>query len=353
MLLQDIINHLTQAGVAVAFDGDAQIDISQISGLNNAQAGQISFLSDKKRVKQLAHTQASAVILKAEYRAQCPVAALVVDNPYYAYALVAQYLNPNKLPAPGIHPTAVVALSAQLGSHVTIMAHATVGENVVIGDHTIIMSGCVLEDRVVVGEHCKLGHHVVVMQQCEIGSHTTIEAGTVIGGDGFGWASHRGQWVKVPQIGRVIVGQHVSIGNNCTIDRGAIEDTVIRDGCIIDNLVHIAHNVQLGEGCAIAGQVGFAGSTQLGKGCTVAGQAGFAGHLQVADNTHILAKAGVTHSLDESGVYGGFPAIAVAEWQKNNVRARQLDKMARQLKSLEQQIAQLTQQPKEPGCHSD
>lgn len=343
MRLKDIVNHLTESGIVAVLEGDPDIEINQIAGLDRAQTGQISFLSDKKRLPQLKGSAASAIILKAESREHCPCAALVVDNPYYAYAVVAQLLNPTPQPSPGIHHTAVIALSAQIGNNVTIMAHATIGENVVIGDNSVIMAGCVLEDKVVIGADCKIGHNVVVMHHCEIGNNSTIEAGTVIGGDGFGWANHRGTWIKVPQIGKVIIGEGVSIGNNCTIDRGAIENTVIADGCIIDNLVHIAHNVQLGNGCAIAGQVGFAGSTTLGKHCTVAGQAGFAGHIHVADNTHILAKGGVTHNLKESGVYGGFPAIPVSEWQKNNVRSRQLDKMARQLKALEQEIELIKQ----------
>jgi len=181
-----------------------------------------------------------------------------------------------------------------------------------------------------------------ICHQSIIGSNVIIEAGAVIGGDGFGWANNKGQWVKIPQVGRVIIGNDVSIGNNVTIDRGAIEDTIIEDNCIIDNQVHLAHNVKIGSGSAIAGQAGFAGSTTLGKNCTVAGQVGFAGHITIADNVHFLAKSGVTNNITEAGAYSGFPAVKASDWQKNSVRIRQLDKLAKQVKALQKQIEKLS-----------
>ncbi|MDX1348248.1 MAG: UDP-3-O-(3-hydroxymyristoyl)glucosamine N-acyltransferase [Thiomicrorhabdus chilensis] len=338
MHLSTLIEYLESAGISIDLKGSADVEILQVSSLLKAKKGNISFLSDSKRIKELDACQASAVILKAQHAASCQQTCLIVENPYFVYAMVAQLLNPVPQYEPGAARSAMVSASAKIGQGVSIGEQVFIGDDVHIGDSTVIRPGCVIEAGVHIGEGCHIAPNVVIMHDCSIGNQTTIEAGTVIGGDGFGWANHQGKWIKIPQIGKVRIGSGVSIGNNCTIDRGAIEDTIIEDGCIIDNLVQIAHNVQLGEACAIAGQAGFAGSTQLGQHCTVAGQAGFAGHLKVADNSHVLAKAGVTHNLTQPGIYAGFPAIEVGEWQRNSVRSRQLDKMAKQIKALQKEL---------------
>lgn len=335
MQLKTIVEHLNSLGVDAQVREDVSVDIKQIASLLSAGKTQISFFSDKRRRDELSRTQAGAVLIKAEHADFTDACKVIVKDPYYAYAVVAQLLNPiHKEPA-GVHASAVIDQTVILPKTVSVLANAVIEEGVLVGERTLVMQGVVIGRNTQVGQRCRIGANVVVMHDCIIGDDVTIEAGTVIGGDGFGWASHQGSWIKVPQIGRVIIGNRVSIGNNCTIDRGAIGDTRIADGCIIDNLVHIAHNVELGEGCAIAGQVGFAGSTTLGKHCTVAGQAGFAGHLNIGEQIHVLAKAGVTHSLSEPGAYAGFPATNASEWQKSTVRARNLDKMAKQIKMLE------------------
>jgi UDP-3-O-[3-hydroxymyristoyl] glucosamine N-acyltransferase len=339
--LSYIINQLVSLGVQVDLVGSGQTEIQQVAGLDHADSNHISFLNDKKYIHALQETQAGAVILSAAYSENCSVPHLIVDNPYYVYALVAQLLNPKTIGS-GVHCDASVDTSAQLAKHVCVKAQAVVHAGVMIAQSTLIGSGAVIEENVQIGANCRIGSNVVICHDCVIGDDVIIEAGSVIGGDGFGWANHQGRWIKIPQVGRVIIGSHVSIGNNVCIDRGAIEDTVIADNCIIDNLVHIAHNVKIGEGSAIAGQVGFAGSTTLGAHCTVAGQVGFAGHLTIADNIHFLAKAGVTHNLDKPGAYAGFPAIPVSDWQKNSVRARNLDKMSKQIKQLQKQLDALT-----------
>ncbi|WP_373017086.1 UDP-3-O-(3-hydroxymyristoyl)glucosamine N-acyltransferase [Thiomicrorhabdus sp.] len=338
MQLKAIVDYLKEAGIAVEVRGTDTVEINQVASLVNATKGNISFLSDKKRLHELKSTQASVVISHASHAEYCQQTCLIVDNPYYVYAKVAQFLNPEPEFKPGIHDSAIVSSTASLGKNVSIHANVVIEDGVKIGDDTVIMAGSYLGKDVTIGMHCRIAPNVVIMHACKIGNYTAIESGAVIGGDGFGWANYRGQWVKIPQIGKVVIGDHVSIGNNTTVDRGAIEDTVIADNSIIDNLVQIGHNVQLGEGTAIAGQAGFAGSTIIGKHCTIAGQAGFAGHISIADGTHIMAKAGVTHSLNEPGVYAGFPAIAAGEWQKNSVRARQLDKIAKKIKSLEDEL---------------
>jgi len=340
--LSYIINQLESFGVQVDFVGSGQTEIQQVAGLDHAQSNHISFLNDKKYISSLLDTQAGAVILSSVYGDSCAVAHLIVDNPYYVYALVAQILNPNAIET-GVHSDSTVDDTAVISETSCIKAQAAVHAGVVIGQSTLIGSGAIIEHDVQIGANCRIGSNVVICHNCIIGDDVIIEAGAIIGGDGFGWANHQGKWTKIPQVGRVIIGDHVSIGNNVCIDRGAIEDTVIADNCIIDNLVHIAHNVKIGEGCAIAGQVGFAGSTSLGAHCTVAGQVGFAGHLSIADNIHFLAKAGVTHNLDKPGAYAGFPAIPVSDWQKNSVRARNLDKMSKQIKQLQKQLDALSE----------
>ncbi len=340
MLLRDIVSHLQRLGVQVDLIGSDESDIQQVAGLNGASAQHISFLNDKKYLSALEETKAGVVILESTYQEHCKVPMLVVKNPYYVYALVAQLLNPTKNTYQH-HLDATIDESAQLDSRVAVMAQAVIQKEVIIGEHSVIGCGTVIEEGVTIGQNCLIGANVVIRHGCVIGNNVIIEAGAIIGGDGFGWANNEGKWVKIPQIGRVVIGDDVSIGNNVCIDRGAIENTIIEDNCIIDNMVHIAHNVKIGQGSAIAGQTGFAGSTTLGKHCTVAGQVGFSGHITIADNSHFLAKSGVTHSIKTSGAYSGFPAIPVSDWQKNSIRARHLDKMAKQIKALQKQVEQL------------
>jgi len=341
MQLAQLLSFLESNQVEFELEGDSNIEITQVAGLDSAEKGEISFLTDKKYIAYLEQTNASVVILSSKNRGEYAFTALYVENPYFVYALVAQALNPYPEFETGIHPTASVATSSNLAPTASIEACVVIKDRVEVGSDTLIASGAVIEEGVVIGRNCRIGPNVTICKACQIGDYTIIEAGTVIGGDGFGWANNKGRWVKIPQVGKVIVGSHVSIGNNVTIDRGAVKDTVIEDNCIIDNLVHIAHNVVIGSGAAIAGQVGFAGSTTLGKNCTVAGQVGFAGHIEVNDNCHFLAKAGVTHDIREPGAYAGFPAVKAADWQKNSVRIRQLDKLAKKVKALEKEIADL------------
>ncbi len=340
--LKQIINHLRAQGVAVELRGDDSVKISQVSGLDNAKKDEISFLTDKKYLPYLKSSSAAAVILNPKMAGQYSVTQLIVDNPYYAYALVTQYLNPFMTAKGSIHKSAVISESAKINSSCSVAENAVIQDDVELAQGTIVSAGSVIESGVKIGKNCRIGSNVTICHDCIVGDNVIIEAGAVIGGDGFGWANNKGQWVKIPQVGKVVIGNDVSIGNNVTIDRGAIEDTVIENNCIIDNQVHVAHNVRIGSGSAIAGQAGFAGSTILGKNCTVAGQVGFAGHLEIADDCHFLAKSGVTHDIAEAGAYSGFPAIKALDWQKNSVRIRQLDKLARQVKLLEKQINELT-----------
>lgn len=341
MQLSKILSFLESQGVDFELVGERSIELTQVAGLDCARIGEISFLTDKKYLSHLTSTEASVVILHPDLKSNYSFTAIYAANPYFVYALTAQCLNPYPVLNAGIDDKAFVDKQAQVDKTAQIEACAVVKANAHIGEYAFIAAGAVIEEGARIGAHCRIGSNVTISQGCQVGDHSIIESGSVIGGDGFGWANNKGQWVKIPQIGRVIIGKYVSIGNNVAIDRGAVKDTIIEDNCIIDNLVHIAHNVEVGSGSAIAGQVGFAGSTTLGKHCTVAGQVGFAGHINVCDNSHFLAKAGVTNTIREPGSYSGFPAVKTAEWQKSSVRIRQLDKLAKKLKELEKEIAEL------------
>lgn len=340
MKLNDIANFLADEGLDVTLVGKGDYEIGQVSSLTHAQSDQITFFNDPKRQQELIHTQAGAVILKSEFQSLTATNCLVVSNPYYAFAKVSSLLNGFQF-KPGIDASASVDASAKLGQGVHIGAHAVIGADVEIGDYTYIGPGSVLMDKVKIGEQGIVMPNVTIMTDCIIGNQVFLDGGCVIGGQGFGFANDQGEWQRIPQLGRVVIGDRVFIGVNANIHRGAIEDTVIEDNCIIDSLVHIAHNVKVGYGSAIASQVGFAGSTTVGKYCAFGGQVGVNGHIELADGAQFGAKAGVTHSIKTSGSYSGFPAIPTGEWQKNMVRSKNLQNMAQKIKSLEKAVQEL------------
>ena len=336
----DLFDFLSQSEIQFEYLGNDALELTQVADLEKATSQEIAFFNDPKRKDQLKSTQAGLVILKAEFSDLTTCNRLIVKNPYYVYALLAQKFNP--LPNhQGIHPTAVVDASAEVPDSCFVGPNVVIEAGALLGEGCQISAGCYLGENVALGENCHLGPNVVIMNDCILGNDVILQAGCVIGGEGFGFAPQAGKWIRIPQIGKVIIGNHVSIGNNTTIDRGTLQDTVIEDDCIIDNLVHIAHNVRIGQGSAIAAQVGFAGSSLIGKNCIFAGQVGVAGHLQLSDGVMLMAKAGVTHTLKEPGSYSGFPAVPTGEWQKNTVRAKNLQKMALQIKDLEQSIKEL------------
>lgn len=341
MRIDSLLSVLDRNQIDYQFSGDKSVEINRVAGLDNASQDSLSFLNSNKFIDSLNQTLAGVVVLRSEYLEQCPTNAISVNDPYFVYSLLAQVVYPDAAPFSGVAESATVALTAELEEQVCIEDQVVVKENAAIGRQTWIQSGAVIHRNVKIGASCKIGSNVVIHENCIIGDHTRIESGAVIGGDGFGWAPNRGQWSKIPQVGRVVIGSHVSIGNNSCVDRGAIEDTVIEDHCIIDNLVHVAHNVVIGEGSAIAGQAGFAGTTKIGKHNIIAGQAGFAGHLSTADNCHFAAKSGITQTVKNSGAYSGFPVQDTAKWQKQIVRQRNLDKMAMQIKELQKQLKEL------------
>lgn len=319
--------------------GDGEVRVSQVATLESAQAGHIAFMVSSKYRAQLAATRATAVIVGERDAEATALPRIVCDNPYAYYAKVAALLNPVQQAVPGIHPSAVVGQGARVDATAHIGPHVTIGPGAAIGAGCVIMEGCSIGAGTVIGANARLYPRVVIYHDCVIGDNLIAHSGVVVGADGFGMAMENGHWVKIPQIGRVVIGNDVEIGANTTVDRGALDDTVIEDDVKIDNLVQIAHNVRIGTHTAIAGCTGIAGSTVIGKNCQIAGSCGIAGHIEIADNVTILGFAMVTKSMREPGLYaGGYPAGKHADWLRNAVHLRHLDEMADKIKHLQKEL---------------
>ncbi len=328
--------------IGATVKGDSNVSVARLATLKNANSDQIAFLSNAKYRQQLSDTKAGAVILSPDCLDDCPTNALVMENPYMGYALVAQLLDTTPRPSANIHPSAVVDSSAIIGKGVTIGANSVVEAGVELGDNLAIGAGCFIGQGAKIGANTKLWANVSVYHDVIIGSDCLIQASTVIGSDGFGYANHQGQWQKIPQLGRVVIGNRVEIGASTTIDRGALDDTIINDGVILDNQIQIAHNVVIGENTAMAACSVIAGSTEIGKNCTIAGMVGINGHIKVADNCVFTGFAMVTKNITESGVYSsGLPVQPNKEWQKSNARIRKLESTNKKIKMLEQEIQAL------------
>lgn len=318
--------------------GDATIRVRQIASLEAARPGEIAFLSNPKLIAALASSEASAFILSPKAAGLTDRARILTPDPYLYFARAAQLFNPPKRPAAGVHPSAVVA--SALPSSVSVAPHAVIGEGCEIGEDCIIGAGCVLGDGVRLGAGSLLHAGVKIYDNCAIGARAVIHSGAVIGADGLGFARDADKhWVKIPQIGRVIIGDDVEIGANTTIDRGALDDTVIGNGVKLDNLIHVAHNCRIGDDSIMAAMAGLAGSTAVGKRVMVGGKAGFAGHLSVADDVTVSADTNVTKSIDKAGVYTSMlPLQSHADWVRNFSHLRRLDAMAERLRELEKKL---------------
>lgn len=316
--------------------GGADIKISGVGTLAAASTGQVAFLANRKYRKDLLTTQASAVILSKVDAEQCPTHALVATNPYAAWARIASLFTRDSEPHSGIHKNATVATGAKLANGISIGPQAVIGENVSIGEGTTIGPGCVVEANARIGAHTRLVANVSVGEGVQIGDYGLIHPGAVIGSDGFGFAPDGGQWVKVPQLGSVIIADHVEIGANTSIDRGAIEDTLIGEGVKLDNNIQVGHNVSIGAHTVIAGMSGIAGSTEIGKHCMIGGAAGFAGHLTITDGVIIGGRGNVTKSINEPGMYSSIiPVEPERKWRRLVSRFRQLDELLARVKRLE------------------
>lgn len=319
--------------------GDGNCRIDSIATLSNAKAGSITFLSNRHFHHQLATTQASAVIVTQSDKNDLKSNGLIVKDPYVGYAKVAGLLHPFINEQSGIHPSAVVHDDAQVDPSAWVGPCSVVGKGSRIGANCYIGPGCVIGDEVTIGADARLVANVTIFHRTQIGLRAIFHPGTVAGSDGFGLAFDNGKWLKIPQVGRLVIGDDVEIGANCAIDRGAIDDTVIEDGVKLDNLVHIAHNVRIGAHTVIAGQVGIAGSAKIGKYCAMGGQAGINGHIEITDHVTITARTMVVQSITESGTYSsGISADTNVRWRKNLARFKQLDELAKTVKRLQKQV---------------
>jgi UDP-3-O-[3-hydroxymyristoyl] glucosamine N-acyltransferase len=322
--------------------GDGEVRVEQVTTLEKAQQQHISFLTNSKYRSQLTATKAGAVIVGEADADATELPRIVSSNPYAYFARVSAMLNPLPQAVPGVHPAAVIGAGARIDPTASIAATAVIGEGAVIGADSVIGEGCCIGANVVIGSRARLYPRVTIYRDCVIGDDLIAHSGAVIGSDGFGFAMDEGRWIKIQQIGRVVIGNGVEIGANTTIDRGALDDTVIEDGVKLDNQIQVAHNVRIGAHTAIAGCVGIAGSATIGKYCRIGGSAGILGHLQIADHVEIASFTLIGKSITEAGSYAGImPFSKSDEWRKNAVHMRHLDDMAKRLKKLEKEIESL------------
>lgn len=317
--------------------GDRDFHISGVATLQSAQADQLSFLSNTKYRKYLAETKAGAVIVNAKVLDLVPNNAILVDDSYVAYAKAASYLYPVPALKAGINSTASVAKTAIIAKTASVAANVVIEDEVTIGEHVAIGPGCIIQHAVTIADHVRLVANVTLCHDVKIGERVIIHPGVVIGADGFGIANDKGQWIKIPQVGTVRIGDDVEIGANTTIDRGAIEDTVIGNGVKLDNQIQVGHNTIIGDNTVVAGCVGIAGSTIIGSNCAIGGGAGLGGHLEIVDGVQLTGMAMVTKSITEPGVYSsGIPAEPTQQWHKNVIRYRQMSKLIDRVHALEQ-----------------
>jgi UDP-3-O-[3-hydroxymyristoyl] glucosamine N-acyltransferase len=318
--------------------GDPDCVIVGIASLNKAQSGEISFLDGVAHKPYLAMTHASAVILNKENAAMTPpgVHALIVKAPYVAYAKITALFAELTAATPGVHATAVIGQRCVVHSSASIGAHCVLGNNVTIGENVVLVANCVVGDGAVIGDGSKLYPNVSIYHGVRLGKRCTIHSGAVIGSDGFGMANDGGVWRKIHQLGSVIVGDDVEVGANTTIDRGALEDTIIEHGVKLDNLIQVGHNVQIGAHTAIAGCVGIAGSAKIGKHCMIGGGTGINGHISIADGTVVAARSNICHSTEKGGVYAAFiPAMQHRAWWRILKHVLQLNNLVDRVRKLE------------------
>jgi UDP-3-O-[3-hydroxymyristoyl] glucosamine N-acyltransferase len=321
---------------SLEFKGDGERIIDGVGTLSGAGPSQLSFLSNSKYAAQLASTRAGVVVLNSDAVASCPTAALVARDPYVTYAHIAALFEHLPAAPQGIHSSAVVAPGAR------VSATASIGPCCVIEDAAVVEDGAVLGPHCIIGSHCTVGAQsrlvgrVTLVTRVTLGKRVLVHPGAVIGSDGFGLAFDHDHWVKLPQLGGVRIGDDCEIGANTTIDRGALDDTVLEEDVRLDNQIQIAHNVHVGAHTAMAGCAAVAGSAKIGRYCMIGGNAGVLGHLELADRVTITAKSLVTHSIREAGEYSsGVPLQENRQWRRNAARFKHLDELARRVSALE------------------
>lgn len=322
--------------------GDASVTVEQIAPIESAGTRDLGFVSQERWLPLLQTTAAGAVVVGPWGRNASPRPHIVADNPYLYFARALTLFNPPQTPKPGIHKTAVVAKSARVARSVHIGPHVVIGEKAAIGASVVIDAGCTVDAGAEIGAGTRLYPNVVVYRNCVLGKRVVVHAGAVIGSDGFGNARDGERWIKIPQLGRVVIGDDVEIGANTTIDRGTLGDTVIEEGVKLDNQIQIAHNVRIGAHTAMAACVGVAGSVTIGRNCTVGGAGMISGHLTIGDRINVSGGTLVAKSLHKPGTYTAvYPLEEYAAWRRNAAQVRHLDEMAERLRKLERMLAEL------------
>jgi UDP-3-O-[3-hydroxymyristoyl] glucosamine N-acyltransferase len=310
----------------LGLQGDPDLTVRRVATLSNADSGTLSFLANSRYRKQLDSTRATAVLIGPENAEGCPVAALIDPNPYLAYARIADLLHPQAQAAPGLHPTAVVSSGAHVPASASVGPLAVIEDEAHIGERVFVGPGCIVQRGARIGADTRLTARVTVCAGVSIGLRCVLHPGAVVGADGFGFALDGGAWVKVPQVGSVQIGDDVEIGANTTIDRGAIDDTVVEHGVKLDNQIQVGHNVTIGSHTAIAGCVGISGSTTIGRRCMIGGGVGIAGHLTIADDVIVTGCSLVSASIKSAGSYSsGMPAVETRMWRRMVAHLRRLD----------------------------
>ncbi|MFZ7199277.1 UDP-3-O-(3-hydroxymyristoyl)glucosamine N-acyltransferase [Avibacterium avium] len=327
--------------IGATIRGNANVLIDSIAPLDKAQSNQLTFISNIKFRDLLAQSQAGVLVVSENDVEFCSPESnlLIVKDPYVAYAVLAQYMDSTPKAAAGIAPSAVISATAKLGENVSIGANAVIEDDVELGDNVIIGAGCFIGKGAKIGANTQLWANVNIYHQVQIGEHCLIQSGAVIGSDGFGYANDKGRWIKIPQTGTVIIGNHVEIGACTCIDRGALDATVIEDNVIIDNLCQIAHNVHIGTGTAVAGGVIMAGSLKVGRYCLIGGASVINGHMEIADKVTVTGMGMVMRPITEPGVYSsGIPLQPNKEWRKTAALTLDIDKMNKRLKAVEKKL---------------
>ena len=324
------------AELELEFSGQADRPITGLAPLASAGPEHISFLTGKAYLSQLAETSAGAVILAPEFSAQCTRDYLISDDPYLSFARASQLFDNSPKPSPGIHPTAVISPDSEINPSASVGANAVIEAGVNLGANVVIGAGVFVGQGSRIGAGCHILPNVTIYHDVHLGEGCVIQSQTVLGSDGFGNAPGPDGWERICQLGGIRIGDRVQIGAGATIDRGALENTIIEDGAILDNQVHIAHNCSIGKNTAIAACCGVAGSTRIGANCTFGGMVGVAGHIEICDNAHFTATTMVTGAVTEPGTYSsGTGFMPSREWRKNAVRFSQLDEIQRRLRRLE------------------
>lgn len=322
--------------------GDGSLIIARVASLSQAKQGDICFVKHTKYQKEVAECRASAFVLTQNDASLTQKPKIIVDNPYAYFAKISSLLNPSAVAVLGISEKTSIASTAIISASCSIAPFCFIGENVELGENVVVGAGCVIENDVKIANHTRLEPNVTIKHHCEIGENCHIFSGAVIGSDGFGYAEEAGTWLKIPQVGRVIIGNQVDVGANTTIDRGALDDTVIEDGCKLDNLIQIGHNCVVGAHTVIAGCVGIAGSAKIGQHCKIGGAAMILGHLEIVDHATISPGSMITRSLTVADTYTALmPFQTHKEWLSTAAKIRHLDEISTKIKSLEKELALL------------